>query len=435
MTARVTIAALLGLCLGLAALSYSLLRELNRRPTAVPAAVSTILTNRVVRLVTNPPAPDRVVVRKLDWSTIESEDYAEYIANLRRIGCPEETVRDIILADVRKLYARRRAAITPPPRDFEYWRAPEERSTAAEDREEAEALAAQLIALDREERALVQSLLGVSPEAIARGDLGPAPERLREVAFLPPERGLAVARALDALDERAREIEFAGGDPAAALAALDAQRRDTLAGLLTPAELLEYDLRHSPIAEELRLAFRGAGATREEFIALFQLRQQEEAALAAIPPDALDAAARREVIEAETTRALQALLPPQRLADFERARDPDFQVLYDLALDSRLEPAVATQVYDMRRTVAEQAARLENDPFLTAEQKRAGLAAMRRETERSIGEVLGAPLLELYRQRGGDWLEDLTAPGRIAADPLPETELATSPGVPGPGQP
>lgn len=433
MTARVTIAALLGLCLGLAALAYSLLRELNRRPPAVPAAVSTILTNRVVRLVTNPPAPDRVVVRKLDWSAIESGDYAEYIANLRRIGCPEETVRDIILADVRKLYARRRAAITPPPRDFEYWRAPEERSTAAEDRQEADALAAQLLALDREERALVQELLGVPPEAIVRGDLGPSPERLREVAFLPPERGLAVARALDALDERARELEFAGEDAAAALAGLEAERRAVLAGLLTPAELLEYDLRHSPIAEELRLTFRGAGMTREEFTALFQLRQREEAALAAIPPDALDAAARREVIEAETTRALQALLPPQRLADFERARDPDFQVLYDLALDSRLEPAVATQVYDMRRTVAEQAARLENDPFLTPEQKRAGLAAMRRETERSIAEVLGAPLLELYRQRGGDWLEALTDPGRVAAAPTPE--LATAPGLPGPGQP
>ncbi len=141
------------------------------------------------------------------------------------------------------------------------------------------------------------------------------------------------------------------------------------------------------------------------------------------------------MIEAETDRAVRALLTPQRWADFERPRDPDFQVLYDLALDSRLEPAVATQVYDMRRTVAEQAARLENDPLLTAEQKRAGLEAMRRETERSIGEVLGAPLLELYRQRGGDWLEDLTDPGRIPADPLPETELATSPGVPAPGQP
>ena len=37
------------------------------------------------------------VVRRLNfvWSQIESDDYATYIANLRRIGCPEPTVRDL----------------------------------------------------------------------------------------------------------------------------------------------------------------------------------------------------------------------------------------------------------------------------------------------------------------------------------------------------
>src|SRR5438552_19039369 len=36
------------------------------------------------------------------WSEIESADYATYITNLRRIGCPVKTIRDIILADVEK---------------------------------------------------------------------------------------------------------------------------------------------------------------------------------------------------------------------------------------------------------------------------------------------------------------------------------------------
>src|SRR5262245_55092968 len=30
------------------------------------------------------------------WSQIESPDYREYISNLRAIGCPEATIRDII---------------------------------------------------------------------------------------------------------------------------------------------------------------------------------------------------------------------------------------------------------------------------------------------------------------------------------------------------
>jgi len=29
----------------------------------------------------------------IDWQMVESEDYKKYIANLRAIGCPEETIR------------------------------------------------------------------------------------------------------------------------------------------------------------------------------------------------------------------------------------------------------------------------------------------------------------------------------------------------------
>src|SRR5260221_376450 len=42
------------------------------------------------------------------WSQIESPDYRVYVANLRGIGCPEQTVRDIIRADVGSLYAAKR---------------------------------------------------------------------------------------------------------------------------------------------------------------------------------------------------------------------------------------------------------------------------------------------------------------------------------------
>src|SRR4029077_4471693 len=35
------------------------------------------------------------VTNRFDWRMIESSDYEEYVANLRAIGCPEKTVRDI----------------------------------------------------------------------------------------------------------------------------------------------------------------------------------------------------------------------------------------------------------------------------------------------------------------------------------------------------
>jgi hypothetical protein len=61
-----------------------------------------------------PPAPSPASSRPAEapkpfhWRQLESADYQIYIANLRGIGCPDQTVRDIITADVAALYAGKR---------------------------------------------------------------------------------------------------------------------------------------------------------------------------------------------------------------------------------------------------------------------------------------------------------------------------------------
>src|ERR1043165_9088738 len=75
-------------------------------------------TNSLVFVPTNKYVP---VYRKqfFSWSEIESPDYQQYIANLRDIGCPEQTIRDIIVADVNQLYERKRQTDIPDP--YEQW--------------------------------------------------------------------------------------------------------------------------------------------------------------------------------------------------------------------------------------------------------------------------------------------------------------------------
>jgi len=62
-------------------------------------------------------ARTNIVLRRqfFSWQEVESADYPTYIANLRYIGCPEQTIRDIIIADINALYARKRATelVTP----------------------------------------------------------------------------------------------------------------------------------------------------------------------------------------------------------------------------------------------------------------------------------------------------------------------------------
>ena len=52
--------------------------------------------------------------QSFDWKQIEAADYPTYIENLRAIGCPEETVRDIITADVAGLYEEREVTAGQP---------------------------------------------------------------------------------------------------------------------------------------------------------------------------------------------------------------------------------------------------------------------------------------------------------------------------------
>src|SRR5205814_163297 len=64
-----------------------------------------------------------VVLRRqfFSWREVESDDYPTYVANLRDIGCPEQTLRDIIIADVNGLYTRRRALEILTP-EQQWWR-------------------------------------------------------------------------------------------------------------------------------------------------------------------------------------------------------------------------------------------------------------------------------------------------------------------------
>src|SRR4051812_46962608 len=119
---------------------------------------------------TNSIVKTNVVLRHqfLSWSHVESPDYSVYIANLRSIGCPEQTIRDIIIADVNALYARRRATEILTPQQ-EWWR--------SEPNPQVVKLAAdKTLALDKERRALLVKLLGPDWEG---GDLASLPRPTR----------------------------------------------------------------------------------------------------------------------------------------------------------------------------------------------------------------------------------------------------------------
>ncbi len=120
------------------------------------------------------------------WSELESTDYRTYVSNLRRVGCPEETLGDILKADVDSVYAPRREQIERAAGGGSMTREQGERQLAALREEEASFLASLLgdaqvtakAALPKETPAARRNARPVLP--LACGEIDPTALQLNE---------------------------------------------------------------------------------------------------------------------------------------------------------------------------------------------------------------------------------------------------------------
>jgi len=55
-----------------------------------------------------PAVSDYAAAIPFRWNQLESSDFRNYIANLRSVGCPEQTIRELITAEVDDIYKARR---------------------------------------------------------------------------------------------------------------------------------------------------------------------------------------------------------------------------------------------------------------------------------------------------------------------------------------
>jgi hypothetical protein len=208
---------------------------------------------------------------KFDWRQVESEDYRTYIKNLRAIGCPEQTIRDIVSADVLQAFAARRAEVVAMRyRDFK----------ANEFDETADAgFARHRRALDEAMTEATRQLLGtdaIPPSAAAEWTRAIHSQQL---AFLPAGQHQAVMEILTQFGELDLGLpQGISGDrltPAQAeeaklrLTAFE-QRRASLLALLSPEQYEQVDMTISWTAGNLRQAMARFQPNAEEFREIFQ---------------------------------------------------------------------------------------------------------------------------------------------------------------------
>lgn len=409
MNAKTFLVISLLLNLGLAA---ALLRPTAPAPAAPPPAAPAVTPAPAVAA---PAARPRTVTQivtntlsqKFDWNAVESDDYKKYIANLRAIGCPEETIRDIITADVNKLYESRRKALAGPPKKFEFWKAGVFMGAATDpERTEKER------ALNLEKRALLTELLGSAPDE--KPDLIASTANQLEAMFdfLPASKRNKVFEAMQDMQTKMQKAMKGGSPDPDDLRKVMKESEATLAALLTPQELLDYNLRFSITANTMRMQLAGFEPTEQEFLEIYQRRKAYDDEFGGGFGGPLNLKGEEKQRQQAAEKALEDqvknLLGGDRYTDYTRAKDYAYQAMYRVADREGLGKEAALKVYDMKKAAEDQAKQLRNDKNLSAEQRTAALRAIRDETERSVKNVFGEKGFTTYERNNGTfWLKGI----------------------------
>lgn len=331
-----------------------------------------------------------VVVRRQNfvWSDLESEDYPTYIANLRLIGCPESTIRDIIVAEVTQMFVRRRTSevITAPQ---QWWRSEPDPAVAW-------AAVTKLRALEDERRELLTELLGPAWESMdyplpSLETLVPLDGEI--LGVLPAETKRAVQTIERAALQRRNEYLAArqeAGEPAdaAELARLRMEARAELAAVLPPAALEEYLLRYSQEATNLRRQLVGVETTPEEFRALFRAMDPLGQELATTVPG-VDAEKRRALLNEEREQSLRQVLGEERYEEYRLSQNLLYQQARSVAAAAGVSEDRIVPLAAIYRLTEIEEAQIRSDVSLSPDEKAVRLEAMRIAQQDSMRQLLG----------------------------------------------
>ncbi|MCP5523568.1 MAG: hypothetical protein H7A46_18680 [Verrucomicrobiales bacterium] len=343
------------------------------------------------------PVRTNIVVeaRPLRWHDLESTNYAFYISNLRSIGCPEATVRDIITAEIDDLFAGRRRRELVLPR-HQWWRSKPDPALVAAAGSVEQSLA-------DERAALLTRLLGSagSETGTARDEAEAATPLDGPVLGALAEPIRAAVRSAEQLrDRRLQELAQAGEalSPAEAVR-LDGMVRTNLAAVLNPEQLEEYLLRYSRTANELRDRTSELDLGPEEFRALFRALDPLEQRLSTLGggTETAEAAAEQVDLLARREAVLQETLSPEQYAEYSLNQNPAYTSQRDRLRELGLPERHALPLYEINQVTREEIARLQSDSGLDAAELAAQLEAVEHQRQAAVQTVLGPEGFAAYQ--------------------------------------
>jgi hypothetical protein len=364
-------------------------------PAAIPAPAAKPADTR-----DRPPAEAGPAAPAFHWASIESEDFKQYIQNLRDLGVPEPTIRDLIQAELAKLYRPKFRALRPPANPEKYWErnygsfGPFGTQSTAQRQQEA--------ALRKEQSELLRTLLGDPPAStnspLARLFPDASPEVLKQFSELQTKM-FEKQQAL-----RDKTGGYYDGSSMAERRKIEREFHDELAKLVSPEQLEAYKLRNFEVARSLRDELRAFAPTEEEFKAIYRraelLNNSPHTVGMSITPKQSE---ERNELWRRSEAALAEALGPERAKEHKALSGYEFNQLAEAGIPRESLLRLA----EMKSSAEQAAANLRKDTVLSAEQRAAALQAIRAETEKELATLLGERRAKAYPNSGGYWIQNL----------------------------
>jgi hypothetical protein len=369
----------------------------------------------VLGLTERPAQNNKVAIASapgFHWNQLESTNYHEYVANLRKVGCPENTIRDIIVADLDHLYTIRIGAM--------HGSSPEPWHNATRRRLHERTQATKRIELQAEKRALVKQLIGYEWDNHANElwnqDIGTAVM----LGFLPDEKAPKFMSLVQAYLQLSQDVKAAADDilieeDRIRLSELYGNLRTEATRLLTPSEFEEVELRvqAAGFLSGQDIQFYGVPISGSELRELVRFSKDyqdsfKEGFLSAKELTPNEKNRRKQRFEMQ----FRGLLGASRSAAYERAQDHPFRETFMFVQERRVPEFMAVQIYEVCRASELSAETIRNDSALSPEEQLEALMTLQAETHRRLAQYLG-----------GSVGEYLSGPGqRIAALAIPAAE-------------
>jgi hypothetical protein len=355
------------------------------------------------------PALDNVVVKtnvlvrreNFTWEQVQSTNYATLIKNLRAIGCPEPTIRDLITSDINRLFARRRVTEVDYP-NYQWWR-------STPDPALAQAAGEKLAALEVERRALLTGLLGGGWDAegkeliAARAGITLTGPILDDLPAATKQAVLDIVAAaqqkIEAYQEQMRLDGYAV-DPMQ-MVSLREEPLVPLASVLGPEAYEEFVLRYSPSAQQLRELMRTMDLTPDLFRSLFAALNgiigQPVYFYAGADPALLK---QQQQLASQSEAVIKATLGPA-YATYQLNQDPLYLSSQATAQQLNLPAASVVSIYQINRATQAEMDRIRQDDTLSNDEKIQALSQTRVQEEQTLEQLLGPEAFQRWLQTQG----------------------------------